>query len=98
MTTYKLPSGLASATDEVSGGYSFEITVPGKAKERNAALDEAMSELLKLKNENEKLRDVIEILRKAGNRCVNYNHTGSPIWDAVNEWNNERDRALELVK
>ena len=44
--TYTLPSGLASVTDEVSGGYKLEITTPGKAKDRNNALREALEQLL----------------------------------------------------
>lgn len=53
---YTLPSGLASITDNVSGGASLEITTPGKAKDRNKALLEALEQLLimtKEKKENE---------------------------------------------
>ena len=53
---YTLPSGLASITDDVSGGYKLEITTPGKAKDRNKALLEALEQLLimtKEKKENE---------------------------------------------
>jgi len=48
MTTYTLPSGKASATDEVSGGYLCEVTTPSKPQLRNEALCEAMQELLKM--------------------------------------------------
>lgn len=44
--TYTLPSGLASITDDVSGGYNLEITTPGKANDRNKALLEALEQLL----------------------------------------------------
>ena len=47
MATYKLPSRLASITNEVSGGWSLEITLPPLAKHRNSALKEALGELLK---------------------------------------------------
>jgi len=50
---YTLPSGLASITDEVSGGASLEITTPGKAKDRNKALLEALEQLLIMRKEKQ---------------------------------------------
>ncbi len=46
MSEYRLPSGLASVTNDCSGGYSLELSLPNKAKDRNLALHEAMEELL----------------------------------------------------
>ena len=50
---YTLPSGHASITDEVSGGASLEITTPGKAKDRNKALLEALEQLLIMRKEKQ---------------------------------------------
>jgi len=57
MSKYTLPSGLASATDDCSGGYSTEITYPNNAKDRNKALRESLGELLKLQQANAKLEE-----------------------------------------
>jgi len=52
--------GKASVTDELSGGYSYEITIPNTARERNKALPESMKLLLEKENEIKRLRDQLD--------------------------------------
>lgn len=60
---YKLPSGEAAITDECSGGYSFTMSVPLKAKDRNKALHECLQELLTQQKEILSLRQEVEVLK-----------------------------------
>ena len=60
MTTIRV--GKASVTDELSGGYSYEITIPSNARERNKALRESLKLLLEKENEIKSLRDQLDLL------------------------------------
>ena len=60
MTTVDLKISLASITDEVSGGFSTQISIPSSAEGRNKALQEAMKVLLKKEKEIGNLRGQLD--------------------------------------
>jgi hypothetical protein len=74
MTTVNV--GKASVTDELSGGYSYEITIPKTARERNKALRESLKLVLEKENEIKKLR---EQLASANARAGNAVHEQARI-------------------
>lgn len=49
MTTYISPNKTMRITNEVSGGYSIEMTIPSKARIRNAELQEVLKDCLTFK-------------------------------------------------
>jgi len=81
MTTVNV--GKASVTDELSGGYSYEITIPKTARERNKALRESLKLVLDKENEIKKLREQLASAKSDGIReAIQYatsNHTKGVI-------------------
>ena len=68
MTTINLIDNLASITDKVSGGSSYEITLPNSAAKRNLALREAMILLLEKEKDLKQCREAIRVMLKEDNK------------------------------